>query len=303
MDPKVSTPNNKTSYVIHRFLPYALLMFISALVYLPFIHQFGYYFDDWYFMYAGGVRGASVFADIWSIDRPGAALLMHPLYSVFGQNALYYNVSAYLFRLLSAFGLLSIGHLLWPRARVETCAMALLYLIYPGFLSQPNGIVYQFYVAGLAAATWSIALTVKAVTANSKFRKFWYFVFSILLGLFYLAQVEWYIGFEVIRWACVIVVLHREKRNLWHTILGAVQRGWPAFLAPSLFLGWRVFFFENDRGATDIGLQLSGVFAYPLQTIFSWATSLVQDMFNVLLAAWVSPCLLYTSPSLSLIHI
>ncbi len=154
MDPKTSTPNNKISHVIHRLLPYALLIFISALVYLPFIHRFGYYFDDWYFMYAGGVKGASVFWDIWSIDRPGAAFFMDPLYSVFGQNALYYNLSAYLFRLLSAFGLLSIGRLLWPRRRVETLAMALLYLIYPGFLSQPNGILYQFYLVGLAAATW-----------------------------------------------------------------------------------------------------------------------------------------------------
>ena len=96
--------NNKSSNLIRKFLPHITLVLISALVYLPFIRQLGYYFDDWYFMYAGGVRGAAVFHDIWSVDRPGGALIMQPLYSIFGQNVLYYNLSAYLFRLLSAFG-------------------------------------------------------------------------------------------------------------------------------------------------------------------------------------------------------
>jgi len=289
MNPKDREQNNRLISTVYNLLPHLFLLLISALIYLPFIHQFGYYFDDWYFMYAGGVKGASVFKDIWSIDRPGAAYLMHPLYSIFGQKALYYNLSAYLFRLISAFGLLSIGRMLWPHKKIETFSIALLYLVYPGFLSQPNGIVYQFYVAALAAATWSIALTVKAVTCKKTLKRYVYFAFSIVLGLFYLAQIEWYIGFEAIRWTVVFVILRRENRRLWPTLWDTVRRGWPAFLVPALFLGWRLFFFESERGATDVGLQLGGVLAYPLQTMFRWTTSLVQDMFSVLITAWVSP--------------
>lgn len=284
---------NRVSNLIQKFLPHITLLLISALIYLPFICQFGYYFDDWYFMYAGGIRGAAVFHDIWSVDRPGGALIMQPFYSIFGQNVLYYNLTSYLLRLLSAFGVLAIGRLIWPSAKTETSAIALLYLIYPGFLSQPNGIVYQFYVAGLAAATWSIALTIKAVTARNIFKKIWFFALSILLGLFYLAQIEWFIGFEVIRWAFVFLIMHREKRSWWPAIWDSILRGWPALLSPGLFLFWRFFIFYNARGATDVDTQISGIFTQPFQTIFHWTTSLIQSAFNVLLTAWVQPLSLY----------
>jgi len=289
MQSNATSINKNSSSVVQKFLPYGLLLLISALVYLPFIHQFGYYFDDWYFMYAGSIRGASVFKAIWSVDRPGGALLMQPLYTIFGPNALYYNLSAYLFRLLSAFGVLAIGRLIWPRAKAEMSAIALLYLIYPGFLSQPNGIVYQFYFAGLAAATWSIAMTIEAVTVENIFKRVWYFALSILLGLFYLAQIEWFIGFEVIRWAFIFLVVYREKRSWWPAIRDAVKRGWPAILSPALFLYWRLFIFYNTRGATDVDTQVSGLFTQPFQTLFGWAISLVQSVFNTLLTAWVLP--------------
>jgi len=57
-----------------------LLVAVSAIAYLPFIAHFSYFNDDWYEMYATGVRGPWVFIDIFSIDRPARAFLMIPLY-------------------------------------------------------------------------------------------------------------------------------------------------------------------------------------------------------------------------------
>ena len=91
-----------------------LLAAVSALVYLPFIGQFGYYQDDWYSMYAARVRGAQAFVGIFSIDRPGRAYLMGPLYALFGGDPLYYNISAYIFRLAGGLSLLWLLRMLWP---------------------------------------------------------------------------------------------------------------------------------------------------------------------------------------------
>ncbi|HQU38136.1 MAG TPA: hypothetical protein PLR65_16250, partial [Anaerolineales bacterium] len=177
-----------------------LLTVIAALVYLPFVFRFGYYFDDWYIMFAAGARGAEAIREIYSIDRPAGALLMSPLYALFGANPLYYNLSAFAFRVLGALGVWTLCARLWSQARAFALMTALLFLIYPGFLSQPNGITYQYYLAGLASATWSVALTMRAVTTTQRGRRWVLHGFSILLGLFYLSQIEWYIGFEAIRW-------------------------------------------------------------------------------------------------------
>lgn len=265
------------------------LTVIAALVYLPFVFRFGYYFDDWYIMFAAGARGAEAIHEIYSIDRPAGALLMSPLYALFGANPLYYNLSAFAFRVLGALGVWALCARLWSQARAFALMTALLFLIYPGFLSQPNGITYQYYLAGLASATWSVALTMRAVTTAHRGRRWVLHGFSILLGLFYLSQIEWYIGFEAIRWTCVFLAASREGGSARERIIRAFQQGFPALLVPALFLAWRIFFFDSERGATDVGAQVGDVFLYPLQTIFRWGFSQAQNMFETLVAAWVTP--------------
>ncbi len=42
----------------------------------------------------------------------------------------------------------------------------------------------------------------------------------------------------------------------------------PAFLIPGVFLAWRLFYFESERGATDVDLQLSDVRGKPISISF-----------------------------------
>ncbi len=266
-----------------------VLILVSALVYLPFIGRFSYYFDDWYLMFAAGERGPEVFAEIFSVDRPGRAGVMAVLYSLFQGNPLHYNLSAYLFRLIGALGFLSVLRTLWARERAATFAMAVLFLVYPGFLSQPNAIDYQSHLAGLAAATWSIAIMLKAVVSNHKAMKTGYFIFSILLGFFYLSQIEWFIGFEAVRWACVLLLSIKTGGTPRQTILEAIRRAYPALIIPLLFLVWRLLFFQSERGATDVSLQLDGLMSTPIATIGLWGISLAQDLVDVLFLSWVWP--------------
>src|SRR6185436_13306376 len=144
-----------------------LLVIVSAIAYLPLVGSFGYYYDDWYLMHSAGAHGPSVFWDIFSVDRPYRALVMIPAYSLFAANPLYYNLSAYLFRLVGALSLFWILKMLWSRQPGATTLMALLFLIYPGFLSQPNAIDYQSHIIGLASALLSIALTLRAILSES----------------------------------------------------------------------------------------------------------------------------------------
>jgi len=271
------------------FRVFALLALVSGLAYLPFVAGFGYFNDDWYLMYAAGARGVSVFADIFSIDRPGRVLVMVPAWLLFGGNPLYYNLSAYLFRLAGGLGFCFLLRHLWRRQRTETVLMALLFLVYPGFLNQPNAIDYQSHIVGLAAAVFSLALTLKAVLSRRGFAKVVFFALSTLLGWFALWQMEWYIGFEFLRWAAVFLLANREARTLWRRLAGTLRAAWPVIAVPALFLLWRIAFFKPERGATDLGLQLDNVIQSPLRTGLTWLASLFSDSLDVLLLAWGAP--------------
>ena len=109
------------------FIP--LLFLISALAYLPHVSGFGYFRDDWYLMYSANALGGKAFTGIYAIDRPMRAFIMSAAYSVFGLNPLYYNLSAYLFRVLGAFAFLSTLQMLWPRQRAVAISASVLFLI------------------------------------------------------------------------------------------------------------------------------------------------------------------------------
>jgi hypothetical protein len=247
--------------------------------------------DDWYLMYSAGAYGPNAFVDIFSVDRPGRALVMIPAYELFGDNPLYYNLSGYVLRLISALAFLWLLRMLFPRQHKLTFLTSLLFLVYPGFLSQPNGIDYQSHFVGLAAALLSIALTIRAVLTNQFVLKAVWHMTSIWFGLLYLSQMEWYIGFEIFRWSSIFLLSDRMGGTFFQKVWRSIRRAYPSIAVPGVFLIWRLFFFQSERGATDVDLQFEQVRMYPLQTLYHWAIQVVQDLFDVLVGAWAIPLL------------
>lgn len=270
-------------------LPAALLVLIAALTYLPFVFRIGYFNDDWYLMYAAGARGASVFWEIFSIDRPMRALVMIPAYLTFGGNPILYNLSAWLFRAASGFFLFRFFSTLWHGQTKTAWLAALLCLIYPGFLSQLNGIDYQSQMVSLAAMTATLLLTLSAWQSTSPMARLGYFAALTALTTFYLGLVEYFVGLEALKLALMILLVLRAESD-W----GARLKRSALWIAYSLFtalpfLVWRLFFFESKRGATDVNLQLDGILSDPLVTLTGWASALWQDVWDVLVFAWHEP--------------
>lgn len=273
-----------------------LLAGISALAYLPLIHKLGYFNDDWYLMYDVRVHGAQFFHDIFSSDRPGRAYLMIPMYSLFGLNPLPYNVSAYVFRLLGGISFFWVLQLLWPERKSFALIAALLFTIYPGFLSQHNAIDYQSHMVALFFAILSISLTLKAILSVRVQVKVGWAALSIISGWIALSQMEYYIGIEAFRLACIVVLTWRSKGPEFRRKVQVSFFNWlPFAIVPAGFLFWRIFLFEAERKATDIGSQLGQLFTSPLTGLW-WLTYLFQDFFNVLLTPWVLPWSIFVLP-------
>lgn len=273
-----------------------MLLAISALAYLPLVNRFGYFNDDWYSMYDARTQGAQFFHEVFSSDRPGRAYVMIPLYAMFGANPLPYNLTAYLFRFLGGVSLLWILNILWPHRRFFGITTAILFTIYPGFLSQHNAIDYQSHILALFLALLSIALTLKAVLTQERNLKILLALASILLGWAYLSQMEYFIGVEVFRVACIFLLVWRSLQSGTLEKFRAAVMAWlPYVIIPAAFLFWRLFFFQTERRATDIGFQVGQIFSSPLLGLW-WLIYLTQDLFNLMVVAWGLPLSIFVFP-------
>jgi hypothetical protein len=280
MPPKIAKPF---------WIPILALLGISALAYLPMAHRFGYLNDDWYLMYDAYSQGPQFFKEVFRSDRPARAYVLGSLFPVFGMNPLYYNLSAYLFRFLAGVCLYWTLKLLWPQKGTFASLTAILFTIYPGFLSQPNAIDYQSQMVGLWAAMLSLALTVKAVLAKHAWMKVGLIAATVLLSWVYLGLVEYFFGFEILRVAIVFLLVWRASEGrAWKKALASIRAWLPFGLAPVGFMFWRLFLYESTRRATDIGIQVGQLFSSPLVGLW-WLVYLARDMFNVLLVAWGHP--------------
>jgi hypothetical protein len=271
------------------WISFGILFGISILAYLPLVHKLGYVNDDWYLMYDGNIGGADYFHEVFRIDRPLRGYVMQTVFSLFGLNPTPYHLSAFVFRLLSAIGFLWLCGQLWPKRQLENLIAAILFLIYPGFLSQVNPIDYQSQIISLACGMFSIALTVKAIRSNNATERWVYIILSVLLAWVYLGLVEYFIGFEVLRLICVLLLFWRQKsRTVQCRLTSAFYAFIPFLEGGGGFLIWRLFFFSAERRATDVSAQLSYIFSSPL-TVLWWLNYLIQDVFKVIIAAWVVP--------------
>ena len=267
----------------------ALMLVVSGLIYLPFITQFGYYNDDWYSMYAVRVAGTNAFHEMYSIDRPGRAYVMIPLYHLFQGNPLYYNISAYMLRVLGALCLLWLLRLIWRRQRLEIFLIAFLFLVYPGFLSMPNAIDFQSHLVGITFAFISLALSVYAFYQPFGTKWILSWLAAILTGWAYLSQMEYYIGFEAIRVLLFGLLVYRNNPS-WKITIRRTFRSWlPYAIVPLAYLIWRVFFFHNERTTTDVSIQLGALRNAPLTTFYQWVGNFLQSILNVTLLAWGVP--------------
>ena len=282
---------------IQRNIPILALIVIAAVVYLPFVFQFGYYNDDWYLMYAAGAKGTRAFIDIYAVDRPMRAFVMIPAYILFGPNPVYYNLSAIIFRLLGALGFLWSVHQLWPGKKTLTWLMSLLFLIFPGFLSLFNGIDYQSQIVSLAIAMFSLAISIRAYFETRFVKKILLYMLASLLTWLYLGLVEYFIGVEAIK-LLVYLILDSRGIKRWSTLLfRSFLSSLPLAAGILPYLIWRLFIFESVRGATDVELQfdLGKVLASPTSYLAAWSLTLYDDVLDTFIRAWITPILRLSS--------
>jgi hypothetical protein len=264
------------------------LLLISALVFLPHIGNLTYFKDDWYYIYDGMVGGAKIFHEMFRIDRPARGFFFEWAYALFGPNPLPWHLAAFLWRITAALGALWTFDILWKYNRRFNFIAALLFAIYPGYFWWISAIEYQPMIASLALQVFSIAFTLKTLQVTRYKVRIAYAIGAILTGWSYIALVDYAIGMEAFRFIAVYLLVARESKNSFWKNLPATAKAWAwTILIPLGVVIWRVFFFTNERKATDIGGQLSVFIANPAAASIDWFFQIYKSVLNLSVLAWM----------------
>ncbi len=147
------------------------LFLISLITYLPYFKHFGFINDDWYLVYGGENFGASRFFDIFLSDRPYRAYLQSILYDIFQIKFQLYFFLALIIRFLGAIGVYWIGKIIWKSSKIYPVLIAVIFLVFPGFLEQPHAFDYQAHQFAMTFMIFSIVFSVKSILNQNSLAK------------------------------------------------------------------------------------------------------------------------------------
>jgi hypothetical protein len=271
-------------------IPILLVISVAVIAYVPFTSQMSFYGDDWLVIWGGHTIGPAKIADIYSVDRPFGGLVTEQVYKVLGDKPIDWQLYMVFLRTAGALVFLWIARMLWPKHTYETTAMAVLYAVYPGFLTMPMANSYSNLMTGVDFGVLSMAMTVAALRTRSPWVRGLCLAASALFSAGTVFMIEWMIGFEGIRMAILFIWFWRDsKSRLWNKFLNTLKYEIPGAIGALSFVVWRLFLFHNQRAATDIhGLIHSYVdqpFFMTYRFIFEWLKGIVEIIF----AAWITP--------------
>ncbi len=268
-------------------LAIALITLTALLVHGLAIPRLGYYHDDWYMLWSGGSRGAESLVSLFSMDRPFMGVIYSVFYRMIGLSIAGWHLTALLFRIAGAAAFYWILNLVWPRLRLLSVLAAVLFIVYPGFLAQPNAATKINHLLGYGSALFSIAFTLQAVRAVGRAAKIICIVMSVLLAALYLWIYEYMIGLEVMRAALLLWMLWQGRRGGFiQALKNTVARIIPYVLVIVLFVYWRVFIFESTRPATDLRGLVTDYQTDPLGMLVRLVFQTVVDFFSTTVFAW-----------------
>jgi hypothetical protein len=247
----------------------------------------GYYHDDWYLLWSGAARGVESIIPLFSTDRPFMGVIYSYAYRLLGDNLLNWHYYALLWRFLGGLAFFWILRLIWPKQKYITTLMTVLFIVYPGFLSQPNANTKQNHLIGFASALFSIALMLQAIKIRSTAWKAACVALSALLTANYLFIYEYMIGFEGTRLALLGYALFQDGIRGWFALAKEMlKRWWPYPLVTAAFLYWRIFIFDSSRNATNVSRLAEDYLGNLRYMSLRLSIETFKDFLNTSVLAW-----------------
>ena len=266
------------------------VLLLGFLAYVPLMHKFGFYRDDWYMLWAGRAFGSQGIIDLFAFDRPFVGYIYSAIYQLLGENPILWQVYSFSLRIIGALGFLWLLRRLWPEHKIETTTAAILLFIYPGFLQWPNANTKSNHLTTYTLAILSICLSVAAFQSRKTGRKVILSLGALVLAAGYWFLYEYMIGLEGLRLLIIALLISREEGQTWKPKSIRFLKSWSPYLVLiSLHLAWRLFVFESGREGMNVDSALSFYRSTPIQMIVKRSFVLGIDVFEAVISAWAVP--------------
>jgi hypothetical protein len=250
----------------------------------------GFYRDDWYQLWAGLTLGPRSIVTLFSIDRPVMGYTYAATFYALRDSALAWQLYALFLRWLGAMGALWLFRRLWPGRPLITTSAALLFLVYPGFLQQPNANTFSNHLVSYTAAVLSLAATAEALAQPRGWRRPLLTMFAVAGALTCWLTYEYMIGLEVLRYVLIARAAAAASGRLDRRWLGRVAVLCAPYTITMLaFLYWRLVVFQAGRQGVDFGLVLSMYESSLLRTLLERASTLLGDFVEASVFGWLVP--------------
>lgn len=283
----VKPPDSKPglSSSARNWLVPVIVFLLYALAFGPLLPRLGFYLDDWPHLFFDKVGGPQAGALFHAFDgRPLSAWFYTGLSGLLGFSPLPWQVYTLAVRFLTVILMWLTFRAVWPGARWQVDAAAILFAVYPLFAQQPISVAFSVHWTAYLCFFGSL-LAMTAALRRTRF-SVPLVLLSAGLSLVNLILVEYFVAIELLR--PVIIWLLGMGRGLPpRRQLAWVVSRWLPYLALLIgFVLWRMFWINlpvADRNETVI---LSQLLAAPLATGLQLVQFAIQDLVHSLAAVW-----------------
>lgn len=280
-------------FFIRKILVSENIIAISAIVLVAIIthgirlNELGFYYDDWYVLWSASARGAGSLVGLFSTDRPAMGYLYFLVYRVIGDSMLGWHLYTLAWRCVGALSFFWIMRSLWPNQKLLSTLSAMLFVVYPGFLSEPDALTKVNHLTGFGLALSSMALMLAAVRAQKKIIQIPLEILAIIAGSTYVWIYEYMIGLEAMRLALLGLLFYKQGMKSFIAIFKAIAlKYWPYVLTIFAFVYWRFFVFTSSRPATNVENLIGDYGSNPLFMVIRIIVQTILDFLSVTVFAW-----------------
>ena len=258
----------------YRPSPPLVLAIVAVLSYGLILTQLGFYWDDLPMSWIRYQLGTEALTEYFSTNRPVWGLLYQLTTRFIPQVPIYWQVFALFWRWVTGLLVWAVMRELIPKQSGLALAIALLFLIYPGFNQQWGAFLFSHFFIVLSFFLFSLYLMLRALK-----NRYWLNTsFGMLFSALNLWMHEYFFALELMRPAVIWISL-RDEGLAVRTRLHRTLSLWAPYLAVFLTATLsRIFIFNNQ--IYEIGGNQAGVFPYNL------LTSIPTSLWTVSVEAW-----------------
>ncbi|MBU4226216.1 MAG: hypothetical protein KKC71_10410, partial [Chloroflexi bacterium] len=219
----------------------------------------------------------------YTFDRPFAAWTDIFLKTFLGTSPIAWQTANLLMRWAAVLGFWWCLKLIWPLARKQAVAAAMLFAVYPVFFQQAIAVTYTHVFLWYALYFLSVGLMVAAAQNPRWFYRFT--LLSLLAAAVHILSVEYFWGLELLRPVLLWMILS-ENSATWKRRLRKAALNWMPYLA---LLGgaafWRFFVLQLESDPNPPKM-LFALLESPLSAVSDLLQTILRDGLYILASTW-----------------